>query len=459
VSDGDDRRGAGATGETGGLSPAEGVYALAVQAARGISPLLAFGQGKLARGIRGRRGAGARLAGLARERLDPRRPTVWFHAPSVGEGLQARAVMEALKEARPGIQLLYTHFSPSAETLAQRLPAEVAGYLPWDTPGEMVQVLEAAAPAAVVFTKTEVWPVLSREAAARGIPTALIAATLPPGAGRLRGAARPFLSGSFGRLVRVGAISRADAHRFRLLGVAPKRMEVTGDPGIDSAAERAQAADPAAPWLRPLLLAARPTLVAGSSWPPDEAVLVPALSEVRSHVPGLLAVVAPHEPDPRHLAGLEAALAEAGLPHQRLAAVEGEGAVPPEVAVVVVDRVGVLAHLYTAGSAAFVGGGFHGKGLHSVLEPAAAGLPVAFGPRHLNARAAGDLLECGGGVEVADPPELASVLRRWLGADAEGGSVGRRASAYIQEHRGASQRSVRLLEALLADPSSTGGAR
>lgn len=432
----------------------EGIYRLAVRGVRALAPVLARGESKVARGVRGRRDAAEKLVAWGREARDPDRPLVWFHAPSVGEGFQARAVAEALRELRPDVQLVHTYFSPSAEAFAEGLPADVVGFLPWDLPDEVGPVLDALRPDLLAFTKTEVWPVLSREARRRDVPLHLVAATLPPGAGRLRPAARWLLRPAFRRLSRVAAVADGDAGRLPALGVPPKRVVVTGDPGIDSAAERALGARPDAPYLRPFRAAASGAgpsgsgaaglLVAGSTWPPDEEVLVPAATRVRREGGGLRLVVAPHEPTGAHVGPLVRALEEAGWRVGLLGAVEEAGELGA-VDAVVVDRVGVLAHLYTVGTMAYVGGGFHDDGLHSVLEPAAAGLPVTFGPRHANAPAAGDLMAAGGAEEVGSADALAEALGRWLRRPEDARRAGERARAWIREHRGAARRTAELL--------------
>ena len=156
---------------------AEVSYRLAQLALRAFTPVLAVGEGKLARGLRGRRGAHERLIWWGRSVRDPDRPTVWFHAPSVGEGLQARAVMDALRRRRPEFQIVFTHFSPSASALAADLPADVADYLPWDVPSDAGVVLQALAPGLLVFTKTEIWPFTVAAASADEVPVAMIAGT------------------------------------------------------------------------------------------------------------------------------------------------------------------------------------------------------------------------------------------------------------------------------------------
>lgn len=424
------------------------LYGFAQWALRAATPIAGHGGSKVARHLAGRRRAAAHLAAWGRGARDPDRACVWLHAPSVGEGLQARAVLEALQRRRPELQTLFTHFSPSAEALARGMPADVSGYLPWDLRREMASALDGAAPNAVVFTKTEVWPVLAEAAHARGIPVALIGGTVPPGARRARWPGRVLLRDMWERVARVGAISDADAEGFERLGVPGSALVVTGDPGIDSAAQRSRAADPSAPFLSPFHADPRPTVVAGSTWPADDAVLLPALRAVRDRVPDVRAILAPHEPGAEHVQALLRRLEDDGWRAAPLREIERSGSAGG-VDVVVVDRVGSLAHLYTVGRAAYVGGGFHAAGLHSVLEPAAAGLPVVFGPRHANARAAAELLACEGAQVAGDVGGLSECLTRWLSEDDAHAYTAVRALGYIHRHLGASERSATLIDELL----------
>src|SRR4051812_46678386 len=211
----------------------ESVYAATVAALRPALPLLARGEGKLARGVRGRAGVVERMEAWAAAHRDPGRPLVWFHAASVGEGLQARAVIEALRSLRPELQLAYSWFSPSAESFGRGLGADFADYLPLDHAPTLRRALDALRPGAIVFSKYDVWPVLTRVAAERGIPLLLLSAALPAGAGRLNPAARALLRPAYARLERVGAISAADAERFAALGVSAARRSAMGDARFD----------------------------------------------------------------------------------------------------------------------------------------------------------------------------------------------------------------------------------
>src|SRR4029077_15892242 len=138
------------------------------------APLAARFNPKLARGLEGRRDLTARLSDWATTHRDPRRPLIWIHPPSVGEGLQAKPVLEMLRSSHPDWQLAYTFFSPSAERLARSLPADVADYPPWDPPAGVPAALDALKPTALVFSKLDVWPELTLGAATRGVKLGLI---------------------------------------------------------------------------------------------------------------------------------------------------------------------------------------------------------------------------------------------------------------------------------------------
>ncbi len=423
------------------------LYRIATGTASAMSPLLALGNSKLARGIRGRREALATMARWSHGPRDSARPTVWLHAPSVGEGLQARAVIEALLRERPDTQVVFTHFSPSAERLAAAMPVDVAAYLPWDTPSACRAALDLVRPDVLAFTKTEVWPVLAESAVEAGAAVAMVAGTLPAAAGRRAPAAQALLRPTWEDLALLCAVSDDDARGFEELGVARDRIVVTGDPGVDSAAARAGAADPAAAHLASFHDHPRPTLVAGSTWPADDRVLLPAISGLREVVPGLRVIVAPHEPDGPTTERLLVTLRSGGATVCTLTEVEQRA--DADVDAVVVDRVGVLAELYTVADVAYVGGGFHHAGLHSVLEPAATGVPSLFGPAHHNAGAAQDLLDVGAAAVVRDAADLVRTARKWLEDEAERDYAGRQAFGYIDGHRGAAVRSAELLIGLL----------
>lgn len=441
-------------------------YRLGVRLAGTAAPLAARFNKKLARGLAARRGLTERLAAWARRQRDPRRPLVWIHAPSVGEGLQAKPVLETLRAERPEWQLAYTFFSPSAERLANSLPADVTDYLPFDRPEDVGAALDALRPTALVFSKLDVWPELTLAAAVRNVRLGLISATVSPESSRLRWPARRWARPAYAALDAIGAISDDDARRLERLGARTAAITVTGDTRYDSVAERAERLDRTRqPFARlaAALTDSAFTIVAGSTWPADEAVVLPAFADLLAQEPRARLILAPHEPHPDHLAGITERLRALRLPRPtRLSQIEHAAPSP----VVAVDRVGVLADLYALGTVAFVGGGFHRAGLHSVLEPAVFGIPVAFGPSWRMSRDAGLLLSREGAVALpggggGDKGEggggggrhaLLAAWLVWLHDAAARQRAGQAARSVVEDGRGAAERTTALVRALVEPP-------
>lgn len=355
----------------------------------------------------------------------------------------AKPVLDLLRGRRPDLQVAYTWFSPSAEAFGHALGADIADYLPFDTSAAAHATLDALQPSALVFSKLDVWPLLTEAAVARGIPVALTSASLAAASGRRSLLARWLLADAYRALAVAGAVGADDATRLIELGVRVERMSVTGDTRYDQVWARVHA-----PTLHAGLIAqltsTRPTLVAGSTWPADDIVLIRAWREVRRLVPDARLIVAPHEPDTPHVSELHERFLGAGLS----AATLGEASADTDV--VIVDRLGVLADLYALATAAYVGGGFHAAGLHSVVEPAAYGAPVIFGPYHGASRDAMALIAAGGGVSVRNAAELGraavTLIQQGPACDAAGAA----ARSVVVAGLGAAERTADLVLALIA---------
>ena len=193
-------------------------YEGAGQLARALALVAPASTNKLVETFALRRGVLDRFESFVRN-ADQR--LLWVHAPSVGEGLQARPVIELVSERQLNTQLAYTYFSPSAREFASRLPVDFADALPFDATSDMRRALRALSPTALVFSKLDVWPTLAREASARGTRLGLISATLARGSSRRTGVASALLRDAYARLDIVGAISADDADRLISLGVSP----------------------------------------------------------------------------------------------------------------------------------------------------------------------------------------------------------------------------------------------
>lgn len=429
-------------------------YRLAVAAAAVGGRVGARFNAKLARGLEGRRGLGERYATWADGGRDPRHPLIWFHAPSVGEGLQVKPVLDALRAEHPDWQLVYTFFSPSAERLARSLPVDFADYLPLDRPRAVREGLVALTPSALVFGKLDVWPELALAAAARGVRLGLISATVSPGSSRLAWPARQWAAPAYAALDRVGAISEADADRLAQLGARQDVISVTGDTRYDGVAQRAAGLDRGKEPFAVLAAtgAGSFTIVAGSTWPADERVLLPAFADLVARTDGRVRlVIAPHEPAASHLAGVTDAARRWRLPSPMLLSRYDGTPSPENGSIVLVDRVGVLADLYALGAVAYVGGGYHRAGLHSVLEPAAFGVPVCFGPRWEMSRDAAALIRSGAAIALPEDGRATLVAQwlRWRDDPSTRRSAGSAAAAVVKEGAGATIRTVALVRELL----------
>lgn len=416
-------------------------YGLAGALAQGLTHVVPDGEAKIQRGLFARRGILGRYQRWSAARREPSRPLVWFHAPSVGEGLQALPVLQLLRSRQPDVQIAYTHYSPSAEKFARSTDADFVDYLPFDTFSAARAAVAALRPTALVFSKLDVWPALTETAARRDVRIGLISATLPAASGRRTGLARRALADAYGVLDRVGAISEEDAQRLREQGVPARTITVTGDTRYDQVWARARAP---ATVLVESLRSPSLTLVAGSTWPADEAHLLPGWIDVRSTFPTARLIIAPHELDADHLRGVTEWADANHLKLSRLSDGRHDSS-----DVVLVDRYGVLGDLYALADVAYVGGGFHAAGLHSVLEPAAFAAPVLFGPAHDKSREAVALLRCGGARVTPHRSLLARQLRELFGSKELRESAGAAARAMVESGLGAAERSYQLVTELL----------
>lgn len=429
-------------------------YRAGLQAARHLVPLATPLSPKLKLGHVGRLEAVRLLQSWAEAARDTSRPLVWFHASSVGEGLQAGVVLEAFKRRHPDWQYAYTHFSPSAAEFAKSLPVDIATYLPYDVTADVEAALQALQPSAVVFTKLDLWAELACRASERGCGVMLVAGTVRSGSSRMRWPARTLLRSGYQAVTLAGAIADEDALRLARLGVPRAHIQVTGDPRYDSVARRVANVAPDDPLLQ--LGAGGPAMIAGSTWPEDERMLLRAFLRVRHQRPDALLIVVPHEPHEEHLTRLERTAKELGV------SVSRSSSLRDDFQVLLIDRVGILQTLYGAGRMAYVGGATGSQGIHSVVEPAAWGIPVAFGPKWDYSRDAGLLLDAGGAKALGrkDPVgDMAAIWLDWLENEETRRAHGSEARRVFAGGLGAAERTAALIAGELLDHGPLDGHR
>lgn len=409
------------------------LYRAAIQLAQPLSP-------KARQWVAGRRGQWTRLS-AQRERLNG---CLWMHCASVGEFEQGLPVLEALKRAHPERPVLITFFSPSGYTARKDLPlADHVDYLPFDSRANARRFLELVRPSVVLWVRYEFWFHWLRALHQRAIPTFLIAGIFRSEQPFFRwyGKAHRAMLRCFTEL-----LVQDEASKERLAAIGIRNVTVAGDTRFDrvEAIARAGGALPIGQAFHRAMDA--PVLIAGSTWPPDERLLAEAFAGMRQP-PRMILV--PHEPSAAALAAAESA---AQRPVVRWSALEQRIGSPPApdpdmppdedplfARTLLVDRMGILARLYQHADVAYVGGGFT-DGIHSILEAAAWGKPVIFGPRHRKFNEARGLIAAGGGFAVRDAGQLHEVLVRLLTDRAAREAAAAAALGYVREQAGATAR-------------------
>ncbi len=298
---------------------------------------------------------------------------VWFHCAS-GEFEYAKPVIRQLKTEHPNCKILVTFFSPSVENSLKNFP-EVDFYCPtpWDTFQHWQAFIQHHKPKALLIARTDLWPMMLLAAKSAKIPSLLFSKTVNSRKGLLQKVvARSLLD----LLDTIFCVSEVDRQLLISQGLPQHKIFNAGDTRYDQCFHRLQTPRQ----LKPLKNFYRPTLVAGSTWPKDEATLLPVIAK---QITSISFIVAPHEPSQRHLLRLESSLQKLGISFCRYSAVNQWN---PEQ-VLIIDQVGILAELYSWGSFAFVGGSMD-RSVHSVMEPLAQGLLTFIGPKHSNSREA-----------------------------------------------------------------------
>jgi 3-deoxy-D-manno-octulosonic-acid transferase len=397
------------------------------------------------------RGGGSRperLGRLAAARSGPgHSPRIWFHAASVGEVEAISGVATRLLDSLPGAGIVTTSMtSTGREAARKRIPrADACLFAPFDCQAVVRSFVSGIHPDLLVIAETELWPNYFSESRRAGARVAIVNGRISARALGRYMMLRPLFARTLEHADLVLAQTSADAARYRILGAPRRRVVVTGNTKFDLAL----AATP--PTVRPALSrigADRRLIVAGSTAPGEEEIIIEAWRIVSARKPSHTLVIAP-----RHLerAGDIARLLDsAGICFVRASMLDGS--IGDLAKVILLDTMGDLRALYYRAAVAFVGGSMvAGRGGQSLAEPAAAEVPVLFGPWHENQRQMADSLTAGaGGRVVRNAGELAAAMEEMLGNDALRIAAGRAARRSLELLGGALDVSIPLLRSLVA---------
>ncbi|MGM0531863.1 MAG: 3-deoxy-D-manno-octulosonic acid transferase [Bacteroidota bacterium] len=370
--------------------------------------------------VRGRKGLFKKLE----NDIEPNKRTFWFHCASLGEFEQGRPLIEEIKSRHPGISILLTFFSPSGYEIKKNYQwADCITYLPLDTPRNARKFLELVQPEKVFFIKYEYWYFHLREIKRRNIPVYLVSSIFR---------ANQFFFKSYGAWFRKilfyfdHIFVQNITSRNLLASYHIKNATVTGDTRFDRVKQIAERARPIS--LIEQFREERFLIVAGSTWPKDEAILIRYFQNTPFAVK---LIIAPHEVHSGRIKSLMEKFPEG----QALKFSEARESNIHEFSVLIIDSIGMLSSLYRYGDLSYVGGGF-GKGIHNILEPSTFGLPVVFGPNHEKFKEAIDLKNMGGGFAIDSYSSFIELMDAFLNDRETVRQAGRVSKQYVENKAG-----------------------
>lgn len=358
---------------------------------------------------------------LLKEKIVPGSRYVWFHAASLGEFEQGRPVIEQLKKEKPGTKILLTFFSPSGyEVRKDYAGADIVSYLPLDTPYAARSFVKLVKPTKAIFIKYEFWPNYLMALQSAKVPVYSISAIFRPTQIFFK-----WYGGWYLNLLKsFRHIFVQDKSSLELLGQhGISKISVAGDTRFDRVYDLCQQAKEL-----PLIesfVQDKQVIVAGSTWPKDEEMLVRYLN---LH-PDVKLILVPHEIHEAHILEISKLLDGRFVRYS-----EAAEANLAEASCLVVDTIGILSSIYRYANVAYIGGGF-GVGIHNTLEAAVWSVPVVFGPNYHRFREARKLIAVGGAFSISNYTLLETQLNKLL----KDTSAGKMAGEYVKGNTGATR--------------------
>ncbi len=385
--------------------------------------------------------------------------SIWIHAVSVGEVLTARALIPQLRERYPQLRLFVSTTTMAGQQVAKRRLQDVDGifYFPFDWTFIVNRTLDIVKPRLFVVMETEIWPNLLRACRKRGVKSVLVNGRISSRSYPRYRLIRPFFRHVLADVDRFCVQSEESKRRLVALGADPARITMTGSLKFDSldapvaATAQARARDRVLRFFH--VAANRTVIIAGSTLRGEEAAMLRAFRRVRTVTPDALLILAPRHPE--RFAEAERLATDAGFRTLRRSELPIDA--EPRVDVVVLDTVGELARLYQIATIVFVGGSLVDAGGHNILEPAVFGKPILFGPHMQNFREIADaFLANGAARQVQSDEDLEERLVALLTDPVRQASLGAAARALVEANRGAREKSLAVIAALL--PAGPAGA-
>lgn len=355
---------------------------------------------------------------------------VWFHAASLGEFEQGRPVIERLKALKPELKIILTFYSPSGYEIRKNYAgADIVSYLPFDSRRNAKKFIEIVKPVQAIFIKYEFWPNYLLELNKAQIPSYAISAIFRP--------SQVFFKsyGSWYRklLKTFNHIFVQDQSSLKLLNkFGLNNASIAGDTRFDRVVDGIENAKRDT-LVESFIENTDKVIVAGSSWPKDEELLLRYVAENDR----VKLILVPHEINEAHLNTIDNLNKSKCLRYTQT----NENEVKAE-SILVINTIGLLSSIYRYGNLAYIGGGF-GVGIHNTLEAAVWNVPVVFASNYYKFKEAKDLVRLGGGFSINNYGELKVRIDQLL-VDNSAGLI---AGNYVRNNTGATQKIItRLLK-------------
>ena len=362
---------------------------------------------------------------ILEEKIKPTDKTIWFHSASLGEYEQGLPVIEKIKEKYPSHKIIVTFFSPSGyEVRKNNTVADVTVYLPLDTKSNAKKFLRLAHPEKAFFIKYEFWLNYLNELKKNEVPTYLIS-------GIFRDSQMFFKW--YGGFYRKALKSftyffvQNESSKEKIKGLGFENVIVSGDTRFDrvnAILERDNSLDFIEEFKNN-----QTTIIIGSSWPKDEALLSQYINEAPENVKF---IIAPHNIKPEQISNLKSQITKSTILFS-----EKENTDLSDYNVFIIDTIGLLTKIYSYGTIAYVGGGFGNPGIHNILEPATFGIPIVIGPNYSNFAEAVQLVALGGCIVISNEEELRQNLNHLIKDRNFLNEKGQICRSFIQENKGA----------------------
>lgn len=400
------------------------LYNLVISIAGFFLKIIALFSPKIKLFVEGRKNVFA----ILEEKIKPADKTIWFHSASLGEYEQGLPVIEKIKEKYPTHKIIVTFFSPSGyEVRKNNTIAVVTVYLPLDTKRNAKRFLKLVHPELVFFIKYEFWLNYLKELKTNKTPVYLISGIFRDGQMFFK-----WYGGFYRKALEAFTYffvqNRSSKEKIEAIGF--HNVIVSGDTRFDrvnAILERDNSLDFIENFKNN-----QTTIIIGSSWPKDEALLINYINQTSENIKF---IIAPHNIKTDQILNLKSQITKSTLLFS-----EKEDKNPADYNVFIIDTVGLLTKIYSYGTIAYVGGGFGNPGIHNILEPAAFGIPIVIGPNYSNFAEATELVNLGGCMVISGQEELKQTFDQLITDQIFLKEKGQICKSYIQDNKGAANR-------------------